>query len=44
MFRLQLDQWRDTAKGEKADPAKHVDAEHFKGNEMRDGRGLVVKK
>jgi hypothetical protein len=32
------------ARGEKADPAKHVDASHFKGNEMRDGRGHVVKK
>jgi hypothetical protein len=32
------------ARGEKADPARHVDAEHFKGNEMRDGRGHVVKK
>src|ERR1700684_1220887 len=25
------------ARGEKADPARHVDAAHFKGNEMRDG-------
>src|SRR5580700_11299650 len=25
--------------GEKADPAKRVDAAHFKGNEERDGRG-----
>jgi hypothetical protein len=32
------------AKGEKADPAKNVDAAHFKGNEMRDGKGHVVKK
>jgi hypothetical protein len=32
------------ARGEKADPAKHIDASHFKGNEMRDGRGHVVKK
>jgi hypothetical protein len=32
------------ARGEKADPAKRVDAAHFKGNEMRDGRGHVVKK
>ena len=31
------------ARGEKADPAKHIDAAHFKGNEMRDGRGHVVK-
>ncbi|MGD1068562.1 MAG: hypothetical protein ABSB15_00350 [Bryobacteraceae bacterium] len=30
------------ARGEKADPAKRVDAEHFHGNEMRDGRGHVV--
>jgi hypothetical protein len=29
--------------GEKADPARRVDAGHFKGNEMRDGRGHVVK-
>ena len=32
------------ARGEKADPAKHIDAAHFKGNEMRDGKGHVVKK
>jgi hypothetical protein len=32
------------ARGEKADPAKHIDAAHFKGNEMRDGRGHAVKK
>jgi hypothetical protein len=32
------------ARGEKPDPAKHVDAAHFKGNEVRDGRGNVVKK
>ncbi len=30
--------------GEKAEPAKRVDAAHFKGNEMRDGRGHVVKR
>jgi hypothetical protein len=29
--------------GEKADDAKRVDSAHFKGNEMRDGRGHVVK-
>jgi hypothetical protein len=29
-------------RGERADPAKRVDREHFKGNEMRDGRGHVV--
>lgn len=29
-------------RGEKAEPAKRVDAGHFKGNEMRDGRGHVV--
>ena len=29
-------------RGEKAEPAKRVDASHFKGNEMRDGRGHVV--
>jgi len=30
-------------KGEKADESRRVDAAHFKGNEMRDGRGHVVK-
>ena len=30
--------------GEKAEPAKRVDAAHFKGNEMRDGRGHVAKR
>ena len=30
-------------RGEKPEPAKVVTAEHFKGNEMRDGRGHVVK-
>src|SRR5580698_1545516 len=29
--------------GEKADEARRVDSAHFKGNEMRDGRGHVVK-
>jgi hypothetical protein len=29
--------------GERAEPARRVDAAHFKGNEMRDGRGHVVK-
>src|SRR5580700_3280277 len=29
-------------RGEKAEPARRVDAAHFKGNEMRDGRGHVV--
>ena len=29
--------------GEKADEAKRVDSAHFKGNEMRDGHGHVVK-
>jgi len=28
--------------GEAADPARHIDAAHFKGNEMRDGRGHVA--
>jgi len=28
--------------GEKAEPAKRVDAAHFKGNEVRDGRGHVA--
>jgi hypothetical protein len=31
-------------RGEKAEPAKRVDAAHFKGNEMRDGRGHVAGK
>jgi hypothetical protein len=32
-------------RGEKADPAKHLDkVSNFKGNEMRDGRGHVAKK
>jgi hypothetical protein len=29
--------------GEKPDPARHVDTAHFKGNEVRDGRGHTVK-
>jgi hypothetical protein len=29
--------------GEKPEPTKRVDAAHFKGNEMRDGKGHVVK-
>jgi hypothetical protein len=29
--------------GEKPEPAKRIDAAHFKGNEMRDGKGHVVK-
>ena len=29
--------------GEKAEPAKRVTASHFKGNEVRDGRGNAVK-
>jgi hypothetical protein len=29
--------------GEKAEPAKRADSSHFKGNEVRDGRGHVVK-
>jgi hypothetical protein len=32
------------ARGEKAEVAKRVDTAHFKGNEMRDGRGHVVKR
>src|ERR1700735_2360026 len=32
------------ARGEKVEESKRVDAAHFKGNEMRDGRGNVVKK
>jgi hypothetical protein len=31
-------------RGEKAEPARRVDAAHFKGNEMRDGRGHVAKR
>jgi hypothetical protein len=31
------------ARGEKFDPAKRVDAAHFKGGEVRDGRGHEVK-
>ena len=31
-------------RGEKPDPAKRVNSAHFKGNEMRDGRGHVVKR
>ena len=30
--------------GERAEPAKRVDAAHFHGNEMRDGRGHEVKR
>ena len=30
-------------RGERADPGKRVDQSHFKGNEMRDGRGHVVR-
>jgi hypothetical protein len=29
-------------RGEKAEPAKRVDTAHFKGNEVRDGRGHVA--
>ncbi|MGD0359973.1 MAG: hypothetical protein ABSC93_03840 [Bryobacteraceae bacterium] len=29
--------------GEKPEPAKRVDAAHFKGNETRDGRGHTVR-
>jgi hypothetical protein len=32
------------ARGEKAEPAKRVDSAHFKGNEVRDGRGNTAKK
>jgi len=31
-------------RGEKFDAAKRVDAAHFHGNEMRDGRGHVAKR
>jgi hypothetical protein len=30
-------------RGEKAEPAKRVDKEHFKGNEERDGRGHATE-
>jgi hypothetical protein len=30
------------ARGEKAEPSKRVDSAHFKGNEVRDGRGHVA--
>jgi hypothetical protein len=30
-------------RGEKAEPSKRVDAAHFKGNEVRDGRGHVAE-
>src|SRR5580693_8061294 len=32
------------ARGEKPEPAKRVDSAHFKGNEVRDGRGHTAKK
>ena len=32
------------ARGERAEPARRVDAAHFKGNEGRDGRGHVDKR
>lgn len=31
-------------RGDKPEPAKRVDPAHFKGNEMRDGQGHVVKR
>lgn len=30
--------------GEKAEPSRRVDAAHFHGNEMRDGRGHIAKR
>ncbi len=30
------------ARGERAEPAKRVDATHFRGNEVRDGRGHAI--
>ena len=30
-------------RGERADPARRIDASHFKGNEARDGRGHVAE-
>jgi hypothetical protein len=29
-------------RGERAEPSKRVDSAHFKGNEVRDGRGHVA--
>jgi len=31
------------SRGEKAEPAKRIDKEHFKGNEERDGRGHATE-
>jgi len=31
------------SRGEKAEPAKRIDREHFKGNEERDGRGHATE-
>jgi hypothetical protein len=31
-------------RGERVDPARRVDSSHFRGNEMRDGRGHIVKR
>ncbi len=31
-------------RGERAEPSRRVDAAHFKGNEMRDGRGHTAKR
>ncbi len=31
-------------RGERAEPSRRVDASHFKGNEMRDGHGHVMKR
>jgi hypothetical protein len=35
---------RMPARGERPDPARHIEKEHFKGNEVRDGRGHSFKK
>jgi len=31
------------ARGERAEPERRIDGAHFRGNEMRDGRGHVVR-
>ena len=30
-------------RGEKAEAARRIDADHFRGNEMRDGRGHIIE-
>jgi hypothetical protein len=31
-------------RGERAEPSRRVDREHFKGNELRDGRGHLARR